>query len=145
MYQSVYLTPQLSHNNGLEDQHLPIKDNQWYLTILRSNDLKNALKILAANKLNITERTKNDQGLYVKAVIPKKNKETVVSILDSKFPPKPRAQDFFDMELNFDKDGRAIKMNCSCIEFKKTSLKKGPCSHLIALMKKAESNTEVNI
>ena len=110
-----------------------------------SPKIKNALKILAANKLNITEKTKNDQGLYVKAVIPKKNKETVVSILDSKFPPKPRAQDFFHMELNFDKDGRAIKMNCSCIEFKKTSLKKGPCSHLIALMKKAESNTEVNI
>ena len=90
--------------------------------------IKNALKILEANKLNITEKTKNDQGLHVKAMI-----------------QKPKAQDFFDLELNFDKDGRAVKMNCSCIEFKKTSLKKGPCSHLIALMKKAESNTEINI
>ena len=44
------------------------------------------------------------------------------------------------MELNFDMDGRVQKMNCSCIEFKKTSLKKGPCSHLIALMKTAETN-----
>jgi len=99
-----------------------------------------ALKILESNKLKIKEKTKNEQGLYVKASLPKKNKDVVVNIADKTYLHKPKSRDFFDMELNFDKDGRVQKMNCSCIEFKKTSLKKGPCSHLIALMKTVETN-----
>ena len=34
-------------------------------------------------------------------------------------------------------------MNCSCIEYQKTHLKKGPCVHIIALLKeiyRQESN-----
>ena len=85
-------------------------------------------------------KIKNEQGFYIKASLPKKNKDVTVNILDKKYLYKPKSIDFFDMELNFDKDGRVQKMNCSCIEFKKTSLKKGPCSHLIALMKTAETN-----
>jgi len=99
-----------------------------------------ALKILESNQLKIKENIKNEQGLYVKASLPKKNKDVVVNIADKKYLHKPKSIDCFDMELNFDMDGRVQKMNCSCIEFKKTSLKKGPCSHLIALMKTAETN-----
>ena len=98
-----------------------------------------ALKILESNKLKIWEKTKNEQGLYVMASLPKKNKDVVVNIADKTYLHKPKSIDHFYMELNFDADGRVQKMNCSCIEFKKTSLRKGPCSHLIALMKTAET------
>ena len=50
---------EISHNNGLEDQHLPIKDNQWYLKILKSNDLKNALKILEFRNASIKQIKKS--------------------------------------------------------------------------------------
>lgn len=44
---------EISHNNGLEDQHLPIKENQWYLKILKNIYLKNTLKILEFRNTNI--------------------------------------------------------------------------------------------
>ena len=44
---------EISHNNGLEDQHLPIKKNQWYLKMLKKIHLKNALKILEFRNTNI--------------------------------------------------------------------------------------------
>ncbi len=46
---------EFSHNNGLEDQHLPIKDKQWYLKILNSNNLKNVTKILEFRNANLKE------------------------------------------------------------------------------------------
>ena len=50
---------EISHNNGLEDQHLPIKNNQWYLKLLKSNDLKNALKILEFRNASIKQIKKS--------------------------------------------------------------------------------------
>jgi len=46
---------EISHNNGLEDQHLPIKEKQWYLKILNSNVLKNTPKILEFRNASIKE------------------------------------------------------------------------------------------
>lgn len=37
---------EISHNNRLEDQHLPIKKNQWYLNILKNKKYVNLKKIL---------------------------------------------------------------------------------------------------
>ena len=37
---------ELSHNNGVEDQHLPIKDREWYWDIITDNRFKSAYKIL---------------------------------------------------------------------------------------------------
>ncbi len=46
---------EISHNNGLEDQHLPIKKNQWYLKILKRSHLKNTLKILEFRNATIKQ------------------------------------------------------------------------------------------
>tara|TARA_B100001121_G_C18688425_1_gene621824 strand:+ start:534 stop:1385 length:852 start_codon:yes stop_codon:yes gene_type:complete len=40
------LAIELSHNNGKEDQHLPIKKNTWYWKILKNYNLKKTYKIL---------------------------------------------------------------------------------------------------
>ena len=37
---------EISHNNRVEDQHLPIKPNQWYLKILNDKKFINLKKIL---------------------------------------------------------------------------------------------------
>lgn len=37
---------EISHNNRIEDQHLPIKKNQWYLKILNNKKFINLKKIL---------------------------------------------------------------------------------------------------
>ena len=50
---------EISHNNGLEDQHLPIKVNQWYLKILKSDNLNNALKILEFRNASINQIKKS--------------------------------------------------------------------------------------
>lgn len=46
---------EISHNNGFEDQHLPIKKNQWYLKIIKNRNLKDALKILEFRNATIKE------------------------------------------------------------------------------------------
>ena len=37
---------ELSHNNGIEDQHLPLKKNQWYWKIINDPDFSEVYKIL---------------------------------------------------------------------------------------------------
>ena len=37
---------ELSHNNGIEDQHLPLKENQWYWKIINDPDFSEVYKIL---------------------------------------------------------------------------------------------------
>ena len=37
---------EISHNNGIEDQHLPIIDNEWYWNIILDKRFKNIYKIL---------------------------------------------------------------------------------------------------
>ncbi len=50
---------EISHNNGVEDQHLPIKENQWYLKILKKSYLKNTLKILEFRNATIEQIKKS--------------------------------------------------------------------------------------
>lgn len=50
---------EISHNNGVEDQHLPIKKNQWYLKILKKSYLKNTLKILEFRNATIKQIKKS--------------------------------------------------------------------------------------
>ena len=37
---------ELSHNDGVEDQHLPIENEAWYWNIIKNNKFSNAFKIL---------------------------------------------------------------------------------------------------
>lgn len=50
---------EISHNNGLEDQHLPIKEKQWYLKVIKSNDFKDTLKILEFRNATIKQIKKS--------------------------------------------------------------------------------------
>ncbi len=47
------LALEISHNNGLEDQHLPIKKKGWYWKILKDCELKNTYKILEFRNTDI--------------------------------------------------------------------------------------------
>ena len=44
---------ELSHNNGIEDQHLPLKKNQWYWKIINDPDLSEMYKILEFRNTSI--------------------------------------------------------------------------------------------
>ena len=92
--------------------------------------LKKALKLIDQEKIAILNRTSEAEGVCVNGHTLQKSPQTI--------------------SIRFDVDGRAIKSKCSCYEFKKTGLSKGPCEHLIALMKLNEleeenenSNTEL--
>ena len=67
------------------------------------------------DKIVISDLTCEAEGVYVQGQTLQKTSQKV--------------------SIRFDVDGRAIKSKCSCYEFKKTGLSKGPCEHLIALMK----------
>ena len=44
---------ELSHNNGIEDQHLPLKKNQWYWKIINDPDFSEMYKILEFRNTSI--------------------------------------------------------------------------------------------
>ena len=44
---------ELSHNNGKEDQHLPLKKKQWYWKIINDLDFSKAYKILEFRNTDI--------------------------------------------------------------------------------------------
>ena len=44
---------ELSHNNGIEDQHLPLKKNQWYWKIINDPDFSKVYKILEFRNTDI--------------------------------------------------------------------------------------------
>ena len=46
---------ELSHNNGIEDQHLPLKKNEWYWKIINNPDFSKIYKILEFRNTNITK------------------------------------------------------------------------------------------
>ena len=50
---SYILAIELSHNNGLEDQHLPLKKNEWYWKIINDPDFSKIYKILEFRNTNI--------------------------------------------------------------------------------------------
>ncbi|MEC7834440.1 MAG: SWIM zinc finger family protein, partial [Pseudomonadota bacterium] len=84
--------------------------------------LKKALKLIEQEKIAILNRTSEAEGVCVNGHTLQKSPQTI--------------------SIRFDVDGRAIKSKCSCYEFKKTGLSKGPCEHLIALMKLNELEEE---
>ena len=44
---------ELSHNNGIKDQHLPLKKNQWYWKIINDPDFSKMYKILEFRNTSI--------------------------------------------------------------------------------------------
>ena len=46
---------ELSHNNGIEDQHLPLKKNEWYWEIINDPDFAKIYKILEFRNCNINK------------------------------------------------------------------------------------------
>tara|TARA_B110000438_G_scaffold295270_1_gene338017 strand:+ start:1404 stop:2267 length:864 start_codon:yes stop_codon:yes gene_type:complete len=49
------LAIELSHNNGIEDQHLPLKKNAWYWKIINDPDFSDVYKILEFRNTNIKD------------------------------------------------------------------------------------------
>jgi sugar phosphate isomerase/epimerase len=56
---------ELSHNNGIEDQHLPLKKNQWYWKIINDPDFFKVYKILEFRNTSI-KNIKNTLNLLNK-------------------------------------------------------------------------------
>jgi len=56
---------ELSHNNGIEDQHLPLKKNQWYWKIINDPHFVKAYKILEFRNTSI-KNIKNTLNLLNK-------------------------------------------------------------------------------
>ena len=54
---------ELSHNNGIEDEHLPIKKKAWYWPILERNKFVNIPKILEYRNCNIDKIKKSIEML----------------------------------------------------------------------------------
>ena len=79
-----------------------------------NKNLIKAQKIISSGKL---------QGRYTE--VSEKGKKLFGSYMGTKKE---------SMWVEFDLDGRAVKSECSCYEYKKTKLSKGPCAHLIALI-----------
>ena len=83
---------------------------------------RKALILIAKEKIVISNRTSDAKGVQIKGHTLQKSPHAI--------------------SITFDIDGRAVKSKCSCYEFKKTGLSKGPCEHLIALMKLNELEKE---
>ena len=49
---------ELSHNNGIEDQHLPLKKNRWYWKIINDLDFLNTYKILEFRNTDVKKMKK---------------------------------------------------------------------------------------
>lgn len=50
---------ELSHNNGIEDQHLPLKPNEWYWEIIFDKRFEKAYKILEYRNVDIVRMIEN--------------------------------------------------------------------------------------
>ena len=59
------LAIELSHNNGIEDQHLPLKRNEWYWKIITDPDFSKVYKILEFRNTSI-KNIKNTLNLLNK-------------------------------------------------------------------------------
>lgn len=129
---------------------------------------KDALKIIQSGQLTITNQTNEVFGKKYIAEVTNESakpsqKETnenipnVISIDTVKAEEYVNtATDFLQnkveqaknpkkhtLEITLDSNNDVHSMNCSCIEYQKTHLKKGPCVHIIALLKeiyRQESN-----
>ena len=50
---------ELSHNNGIEDEHLPLRKNGWYWSIILNEKFKNLYKIFEFRNSNIEDIIEN--------------------------------------------------------------------------------------
>lgn len=132
---------------------------------------KDALKIIQSGQLTITNQISELFGKKYIAEVSKesaqstqetlkesvKNKSNVISIGAVKAADYIQTSTDFlqnkieraggikkhSLEIMLDTNNDVHSMNCSCIEYQKTHLKKGPCVHIIALLKeiyRQESN-----
>ena len=46
---------ELSHNNGIDDQHLPLKKGKWYWKIINDPDFINIYKILEFRNTRVSK------------------------------------------------------------------------------------------
>ena len=96
--------------------------------------IKKALKIINNGQLTITNRT-NDFF---------ENKYTAEVTVPSKKAKQGTKENKYQLEVELDEDNNPKKMNCSCVEFQKTHLKKGACCHIVALLKKIYEEKSTN-
>jgi len=68
LIQEYIVAMELSHNDGLEDQHLPLKENAWYWDIIFDPRFEDAYKILEFRNTPIKEIVKNIQKIEEKAL-----------------------------------------------------------------------------
>jgi hypothetical protein len=57
---------ELSHNNGLQDQHLPLQSNGWYWDLLLDQRFDSAFKILEFRNTSILEVKQNLELFKIK-------------------------------------------------------------------------------
>ena len=59
LIQDYIIAMELSHNDGLEDLHLPLKTNGWYWDLIQDSRFENVYKILEFRNTPILEIVKN--------------------------------------------------------------------------------------
>ena len=59
LIQDYIIAFELSHNNGIEDDHLPLKDNEWYWDFIFDKRFKDVFKILEFRNVKISDLIKN--------------------------------------------------------------------------------------
>jgi len=68
LVQDYILAMELSHNNGVEDQHLPLNPDGWYWNLILDPRFENSYKILEFRNTKISEIEKNIQMIKEKSL-----------------------------------------------------------------------------
>ena len=66
LIQNYIVAMELSHNDGLEDQHLPLQPGGWYWDLINDRRFKDTFKILEFRNTPISEIVKNIQMIQEK-------------------------------------------------------------------------------
>lgn len=61
LVESYIVSMELSHNNGIEDEHLPLKDDGWYWDLIFDKRFNNSFKILEFRNTHIDDIKKTIQ------------------------------------------------------------------------------------
>ena len=59
LIQNYIVAMEISHNNGLEDEHLPILEEGWYWSIIKDQRFSECFKILEFRNTSIEDILKN--------------------------------------------------------------------------------------
>ena len=100
----------------------------------RNPRMEKAQELLKSNRIQIDTKENKNNGLSVRGFV---SAEVLAP-----HPVPNLSGNQHNMQLDFNLDGRVVDMECTCYEFKKTSLRKGPCHHLIALMQHIENEAQ---